>query len=120
MKANSQCANEPGYDEKGYKIIASEYAKHSNYIGSITVGATPISYVFSTGSKGVKIRVTDATQTVKIGMGTSAIEAETNASSSISYGNGDGLILEGRGQLITHFALLGSSAGITIDLVQVA
>lgn len=93
--------------------------RHSSYLGAQTIGTTETPFAFATGTTGVKIRVTHATQTIKIGMGASAAEADTNASLSIAYDINDKFVIEGRGSSVTHFSLLGSGAGTTVDVVQV-
>lgn len=91
----------------------------SSYTGDQSIGATATPFTFATGTTGVRIKVTHATQSIRVGMGASSAEADTNAALSTPYIIGDGIQIEGRGALITHFSLLGSGAATTVNVTQV-
>jgi len=92
---------------------------HTSYQGLNTIGTTPVYFVFAPGAVGVKIRVTHATQTIKIGMGADQTEADARALLSISYDISDKFIEEYKGELIKGFSLVGSGVGTTVELVQI-
>lgn len=90
----------------------------SNYLSIQTVDAVGTTFVFSEGSTAVVFEVTHVSQTIQIGMGSSAEEAIASAAVGFQYATADKINEIGRGKLVTHYHVLGSGAGTTVRIGQ--
>jgi len=99
--------------------VVAQSPPTSSYTGDQTIGASAVPFVFATGAKGVKIKVTHATQSIRIGQGATAAEADANALLAIPMTINDGIQDVVRlGASASHFSLFGSGAGTTCTITQ--
>ncbi len=87
---------------------------NGDQVASTTVASLPI----DPGVSKVLVKVTDAAETVRIGFGPSAVDAEANAAKSIPYAVGDGVQELGAIKGTTHIAFLGSALSVPFTLLQ--
>ena len=96
--------------------FTNPYPNISSYVSKQTVGVAPVTFTYPSGAKGLKFKVTHATQLVQVGEGESQTDSETNTALAISFDNADSVQYLGKAPDATHYTLIGSLAGTTIDI----
>ena len=100
--------------------VADTLPKVSSYEGDQTIDTTGVAFAFAPGALGIQIKVTHATQTIRVGMGATELEASANSVSAIPIGTANGIVSRGRrNEDILFYHLRGSGVGTDCTVEQI-